>query len=103
MHNNAYIFKNTKRSKKSRSGLNYSKVILIKDCKYLSSDIAIVDQDEYNEAMINMPKIVNDVIKYIDKYIGHVKGDILLKEKEFERKYKFSTLPYFHDVLGIDE
>ena len=58
---------------------------------------------EYNEAMINMPKIVNDVIKYIDKYIRHVKGDILLKEKEFERNYKFSTLPYFHDVLGIDE
>ena len=30
-HNNAYLFKGTKRSKRSRSGLDYSKIAIIKD------------------------------------------------------------------------
>ena len=49
-HNNAYIFQNTQRSKHSRSGLDYTKVALIKDPKYIDQTAnAIVDNDEFNE------------------------------------------------------
>jgi len=26
----------------------------------------------------------------------------MLDKKSFERKYKYSTLKYFHDILGIE-
>lgn len=101
-HNNAYLFKGTARSKKSRSGLDYTKIVLIKDGDYIDSAArAIVDQDEYNEAMKNLPRIVQETNNYVDSYAGHVKGTALLHPREFERKYKFSTLPYFHDILGL--
>lgn len=101
-HNNAYIFKGTERARKSRSGLNYSKVVLIKDISYInSSKAAIVDQDEFTTAKRNMNRIVDEIIKYIDGYVNHINGSILLHNREFERKYKFSTLPYFHDILGL--
>lgn len=48
-----------------------------------------------------MNKIVNDIVDYIDTYINHVSRIKTIHIKEFERKYKFSTLPYFHDILKI--
>ena len=100
-HRNAYMFKKSQRSKRSRSGLDYSKLVLIKDGKYLDNAVAIVDQDEYSEAMANMKSIVNDVVKYIDNYVSHEQGKLLMHEREFDRLYKFSTLRYFHDILGL--
>lgn len=101
-HNNAYIFRGTNRSNHTRSGLDYSKVVLIKDTDYINSErVAVVDQDEFNQAQKNMDRIVNDIIKYIDDYVNHVNGSSALHIREFERRYKFSTLPYFHNILGL--
>lgn len=100
-HNNAYIFNQSRRSQHSRSGLDYSKVVIIKDDNYIDSATVIVDQDEYTEAMRNMSSIVREVTKYIDGYVNHMNGTNILHNREFDRKYKFSTLPYFHDILGI--
>lgn len=100
-HRNAYMFKKSQRSKRSRSGLDYSKLVLIKDGKYLDNAVAIVDQDEYSEAMANMKRIVHDVVKYIDNYVSCEQGKLLMHEREFDRLYKFSTLRYFHDILGL--
>ena len=102
-HNNAYIFQNTQRSKHSRSGLDYTKVALIKDPKYIDQTAnAIVDNDEFNEAMQNLPQIITDVTKYIDKYRHHVDGYAVLHPRAYARDYQFSTLPYFHDIMGLD-
>ena len=100
--NNAFFFKNTKRSKTSRSGLDYEKIVLVKDESYLDyTTTAIVDGDEYKEAITNLDKIARAATKYIDDYIAHVKGEKVLHPREYDRKYRFSTLPYFHDIIGI--
>lgn len=47
-HKNAFLFTETARSKKSKSGLDYSKTAIIKDTEYLDATTkAIIDQDEY--------------------------------------------------------
>lgn len=49
-HKNAFLFTDTIRSKKTKSGLDYSKIAIIKDTNYFDSNTAaIVDQDEYAE------------------------------------------------------
>lgn len=49
-HKNAFLFTDTIRSKKTKSGLDYSKISIIKDTNYFDSNTAaIVDQDEYAE------------------------------------------------------
>ena len=100
-HSNAYLFRGTQRSKRTRSGLDYQKAVIIRDTTYLSSKPAIVDQDEYNEAMRNMDKIAEKATKYVERYIAHANGSNPLHPRAFTRDYGYSTLPYFHDVLGL--
>ena len=100
-HNNdSYKFKNSNRSKKSTSGLDYQKMLIIKESRYLE-DNAIVDRDEYSEAISNINQIVVGSEKYLNTYINHVNQTQVLHQREYDRHYKFSTLPYFHDVLNI--
>ncbi len=100
-HNNAYKFKSSNRSKQHRSGLDYTKMLIIRENKYLSSNV-IVDNDEYKETMLNLNRIVRESNTYLKTYINHITGISPLNPKGFARKYEFSTLPYFHDILGID-
>ena len=100
-HSNAYMFRNSQRSRYCRSGLDYSKAVIIKDISYLDSSTAIVDQDEYTEAMRNMSTIAQEAVSYVDTYIGHMTGANPIHARQFQRKYQYSTLKYFHDILGI--
>lgn len=100
-HSNAYMFKNSQRSLYCKSGLDYSKAVIIADSKYLDSGKAIVDQDEYTEAMRNMNTIAQEALEYVDTYIGHVSGSAPIHQRQFQRKYQYSTLKYFHDILGL--
>ncbi len=102
-HSNSYRFKKSVRSKNNQSGLDYSKIAIVRDAKYIDKSPALIDKDEYNETMINLDKIVSASVKYVDTYINHVSRTQIIHEKEFLRKYKYSTLPYFHDILGIPE
>jgi protein AbiQ len=100
-HKNSFMFKETKRSLRTRSGLDYSKLVLIKDDKYLDDKKAIVDKDEYNETVKHMPRITREINQYIETYVLHVTGAKVIHPREYERKYQYSTLPYFRDILGI--
>lgn len=100
-HNTAFLFKNTRRSKKSRSGLDYTKMVPIKGGDYIDDVAAIVDNDEYVETLQNIERIDADVNRYISDYCKHIKGKYKLAERDFVRRYKYSTLPYFHDILGL--
>lgn len=102
-HNNAYIFKNTDRSKRIRSGLDYSKVVLIKDIDYFEQNGVVVDNDEYKVVVKNIENIIKQITYYIDTYVNHIKGVAPIHIRSFERKYKFSTLPYFHNILGLEQ
>ena len=84
------------------SGLDYSKIVIIKKSEYIGITDAIVDKDEFNETRDNIEYIKNDAQQYIDDYVNY----LLIKSKkydkrEFERIYKYSTLQYFHNELGI--
>lgn len=102
-HTNAFLFKNTNRSKNSHSGLDYSKMIIIKDIDYLDNYHVVIDQDEYNQAIKYIDTIVNEAIVYLESYIDHIKGIKVLHPRKFDRLYKFTTLKYFHTILGITE
>ena len=101
-HKNAFMFTGTTRSLKTRSGLDYSKIAIIKDIDYFDSNApAIDDQDEYTEMMKNLPSIIKEVNNYVNTYISHVNGTMPLHPRAFSRKYQYSTLPYFHNLMGI--
>ena len=101
-HNNAYHFKGTKRSRRSKSGLDYSKTVVIRDSDYIdSTNAAVVDNDEYNEMMKNLSKIVKEVNDYVNGYINHKNGSNVLHTRDYQRKYGFSTLPYFDKILKV--
>lgn len=103
-HKNAFLFKNTERSKTDTSGLDYSKTVLIRPedyDKYLIEN-AVVDTDEYKAVRMNIYKIEKQISKYIEGYVKSVSDFENADKKSFERKYKYSTLKYFHDILGIE-
>lgn len=103
-HKDAFLFKNTRRSNSSPSGLDYRKAVIIKDMKYIdSSTLAVVDHDEYVATIANIERIVNDVNEYVDKYINHIQKTSVLHTREFERHYQYSTLQYFHNILGLSK
>jgi len=47
-HTYAYLFKKSKRSIKHRSGLDYTKIVIINKSEYVDNIDALVDKDEYN-------------------------------------------------------
>lgn len=101
-HNEAFLFSGTRRAEHTRSGLDYKKLVLIKDSSFVSNSPAIVDDDEYTMVINNIDRISNDVCAYIQNYISHLTGAKKLHPREFSRRYRFSTLPYFHDILDIE-
>lgn len=97
-HKYAFLFRNTVRSKTYKSGLDYTKIVLIKDTNYIGSN-GVVDNDEYVEMMRNIRRINKEVNDYIDGYIDYITKSTA--EKDDLKKYKYTTLKYFHDILNI--
>lgn len=100
-HAYAYHFKNSARSRQCKSGLDYTKIVIINHTKYISNKDALVDQDEYKETMINLERIKREALKFTEDYITHVIGTKPLHPSEYRRRYQFSSLKYFHKELGI--
>ena len=101
-HRYAYKFKNSIRSKRTDSGLDYSKIVIVKNTSYIDGMDAIVDKDEYNETRANIEYIKKDSQLYINDYVEHLIGKSEKYDaKEFARIYRYSTLQYFRDELGI--
>ena len=100
-HPYAFHFTTTERSKIHRSGLDYSKIVIISKTEYIDSVDVLIDKDEFNETMINLGHIKKEALKFVEEYVEHEKGIGLLHKREFDRRYGFSPLKYFHDELGI--
>ncbi len=56
-HPYAFHFTTTVRSKVHKSGLDYSKIVIIAKTDYIDSTDAIIDKDEFNETMVNLERI----------------------------------------------
>ena len=100
-HPYAFHFTTTVRSKEHKSGLDYSKIVIIEKTDYIDSTDAIIDKDEFNETMVNLERIKREALNFVEEYVTHVKGIKELHKREFERRYRFSPLKYFHKELGI--
>lgn len=100
-HSFSYLFRNSARAKKHKSGLDYTKILIINKTEYLDIRDAIIDKDEYIETMRNFEKIKKAALKYVEDYIAHILKEKVLQPKVFDRKYGFSTLQYFHEELGL--
>ena len=51
--------------------------------------------------MINLGRIKEEAMCFVEDYVAHAKGNKKLHKREFERRYGFSPLKYFHEELGI--
>ena len=101
-HKYAYKFKNSIRSKKTNSGLDYSKIVIIQKSEYIGTEDAIIDKDEFQETRDHIEYIKRDAQKYIDDYVNTLLGKSMkYDKKEFERIYQYSTLQYYHKELGV--
>ena len=100
-HKYAYHFRYSIRSRKHKSGLDYTKIVILDKTEYLDNKDAVIDKDEYNETIRNFNTIKEQVLEYVEDYITYQRGEPCIDEREFQRRYKFSTLRYFHKELGL--
>ena len=100
-HPYAFHFKTTERARIHKSGLDYSKIVIIDKTQYIDSVDAIIDKDEFNETMVNLEKIKKEALDFVEDYVAHMRGVKRLHKREFDRRYSFSPLKYFHKELGI--
>ena len=100
-HDNAFFFTESKRSVSHRSGLDYSKIIIISDLEYLDDVRPIIDNDEYRETLRNIERIKQEALLYVDDYVKIRHEEIEISNKQYRKKYRYSTLPYFHPELGL--
>ena len=62
-HENAFLFKTTSQSTRARSGLDYTKIIIIDNDDYIdAASPAIIKQKEYTEMTVNLQRIVSEVL-----------------------------------------
>lgn len=101
-HPFAFKFKNTKRSKKHNSGLDYTKIIIIDKPEFITSKSSVIDKDEYMKTKRFINVIKSEAMAYVDNYVNHMKNIKMIEVKEFDRKYRRSTLKYFHQELNIN-
>ena len=98
-HKYAYHFHSSRRASAHHSGLDYTKMVLISDASFIDSAPAVVDQDEYVELRTHIDKICKRAVSYLDDYIACINGTLALNSEEFFRRYRYSALPCFHDIL----
>ncbi|MBS5065079.1 MAG: hypothetical protein KHZ58_15020 [Hungatella hathewayi] len=102
-HPYAYHFTSSLRSREHKSGLDYTKMVLIRKKEFIADSDTVIDQDEYVETRNNIDRIQKEAFQFLDDYRNHQKGVILLHKSEFERRYKFSPLKYFHKEMEIED
>lgn len=100
-HKYAFHFSHTERSKTHKSGLDYSKIVIIDKTEYIDSVDAVIDKDEFKETIINLERIKREALEFVEDYVLHLNGTKKLHKREFDRRYGFSPLKYFHKELGL--
>lgn len=96
-HNNCYKFKTSTRPTNSVTGLDYTKAVIVNNIKYIGLPATINDK-EYIELNSNYGFIINQFKKFVSDYIKFVHSE---KGYYAEKKFKYTTLKYFHKELGI--
>ena len=98
-HKNCYKFKKSKRETQKSTGLDFSKAVILNNEAYIGAD-ANIDNYEYSELDSKKDHIFKRFEKYVKNYIKYIKNN---NKMLLDWKYKYSTLMYFHDELGLAE
>ena len=53
----------------------------------------------FNETIINLERIKQEALKFVEEYVLHITGIKIMHSREFNRRYAFSPLRYFHNIL----
>ncbi len=96
-HNNCYKFKKSTRPTNTVTGLDYTKAVIVNDSKYIGAEARINDM-EYTELNENSVFIIRQFEKFVADYIAYANGK---KNYYAVKKFKYTTLKYFHKELGI--
>lgn len=82
-----------------KSGVDYSKAVVVDPNKDLKNDYPIIRDKEYKKIEKNFYKILGG----FRKFIHHYNDEVVVHPNKAENKTtaKFSALQYFHDELGI--
>ena len=100
-HPYSFRFRKTQRSKAHRSGLDYTKIVIITKSEYIDNKTALIDKDEFKETVKHLEKIKKEALLFVEEYVQQISGKGKMDPREFDRRYNYSTLPYFHEELGI--
>lgn len=100
-HNNAFKFVGSSRNRAGASGLDYSKLLIIKNPNDIGEKTDI-EKDEHSILVKNIVKIGIEINEYIDDYRNHILGIKKMGKNKFKNRYIFSTLKYFHKELNLD-
>lgn len=98
-HNNCYKFKTSTRPTDSVTGIDYTKAVIVNDIKYIGKPARINDK-EYTELNHNYGFIINQFQKFVFDYIKYANGE---KGYYLSKKFRYTTLKYFHKELGIEQ
>lgn len=94
-HSYCYKFKTSDRKTNSSTGIDFSKAVVILDHRYLDKQTDINDK-EYLELQEKSYFIFNQFKKYVEGYINYkLHGG----NRFVAKRYQFTTLKYFDDVL----
>ncbi len=100
-HPYAFHFKKSNRSMVHKSGLDYTKIVIVNKSSYLDTENIIIDKDEYIETVQNIDKIKKEAIDFVQNFLNHVTGAVILHPSEYKRRYQYSPLKYFLQELGL--
>lgn len=98
-HNSCYKFKNSTRPTNTVTGLDYTKAVVVNDDKYIGVPARINDK-EYTELNDSYGFIIKQFREFIADYIEFTNGK---KGYYNTKKFRFTTLKYFHKELGIEK
>lgn len=62
---------------------------------------ALIDKDEFNETIKHLERIKKEGMTFVEEYVQHITGNKKMDPREFQRRYTYSPLKYFHKELGI--
>lgn len=96
-HNNCYKFKTSTRPSKSVTGIDYTKAVIVNESEYIG-EAARINDKEFVELNSNYKFIIKQFSKYVSDYIKYAKGN---NSYYASKKFKYTTLKYFHSELGI--
>lgn len=96
-HKSAYRFKSSGRDTKNSTGLDYTKAVVVNDCSYIG-ETATIDDKEFLELNKKYFFITKQFSSYVNGYYKYLRGEL---NPYRANTYKYSTLKYFHNELGI--